>query len=407
MSASGARADDDIWFMPLSDKVDPVVVETFLQGRVREHEHLDYRAKIDPGGDIPGARNRLAETVAAMANTGGVGVIFIGVSEDGSGDRPDKAWLLKPGDLREQTIEAKCHQLEPYVPVEIGRAVLNKGEVVIVRVPDFQERPVFLRDQGILVRRGQSNVPASPAEIQGWLARPAGVYSNHPPSDGYNFLDLVGKSSPALNLGVAPGRGWPYRRWGDETDDSLTRTARQLYPPLGALHVGEGVIRFGEEPTGDQGSLFTVSSSGVVFRASRPSPIPYPLVAEGPCNLIEVGVDLARMWAFARLALPVILPKFPGPATLSLSIGGVSHGFGLVPTQETARILHDVERSPLADRDNWRGQWSDLQLGSPPADVAVMILSEMLRAFGYRGTRPWLALVRQYCETLPEVTSQQ
>ena len=76
MPQSPSRERDDLWWMPLSNSVDPNLVDTFLAARVREHEHLDYRQAIDPKGDAPGAKNCLAETVAAMANTGGTGLIL-------------------------------------------------------------------------------------------------------------------------------------------------------------------------------------------------------------------------------------------------------------------------------------------------------------------------------------------
>ena len=82
------------------------MIDAFLAARVREHEHLDYRQAIDPKGDTPGAKNRLAETVAAMANTGGTGHL-VGVSEEGQEDRPGQGWLLRPGEAREQGIEGR------------------------------------------------------------------------------------------------------------------------------------------------------------------------------------------------------------------------------------------------------------------------------------------------------------
>jgi len=384
---------DDIWTMRLSDEVAADVVDAFLDGRVREHEHLDYRARIDPDGDIRGARNRLVETVAAMANTGGTGLILVGVAEDGSGDRPEKRWLLKAGELREQAIEAKCRELEPYVPVEIGRATCDLGDVVIIRIPDFQDRPVFLRDHGILVRRGQSNVPASPTEIRSWLQDSSLSAPQHLTGFHYNFLDLTNKPSPALNLGVTPGRRWSQRRWNDETDNALAVAVREIYRSIGELRIGDGVVQFGTDHDEEEGQFLSVSSDAEIVRLSRP-----PQVSElGRCDLVSVGVEVARTWAFAQAVLPEVFPRFPGPATLHLSIGGVGQGFGFFPSRSTL-FMADVIRAPLRQRDNWRKQWPELPLAVEPEEVAGSVVSEMLRAFGYRQVSPWLNLVRKACE---------
>lgn len=385
---------DDLWTMPLNRPISADIMDAFLASRVREHEHLDYRARIDPAGDAPGARNRLVETVAAMANTGGTGLILVGVSEDGKTDRPEKGWLLSPGGLRDQTIEAKCRELEPYVPLEIGRAISDEGEIVIVRVPDLQDRPVFLRDQGILIRRGQSNVPATPAEILSWITQ-SGAATTHVanPGFGYYFMDLTDKSSPKLNLGVSPGRRWLQRRWGDDTDDAIRATAKTLYQDAADLRVGDGVVVLSRPSAEDEGRVFNVYDGGEIVRTSRP-PTTSP---SGPCDIVSVGVEVGRIWAFAQQVLPEILPHFPGPATLDLSIGGAATGFGFFRTRSTLWVP-DVDRAPIRDRDNWRRHWPELALSTDPAEVATRVVSEMLRAFGYQRVSPWLTLVRRACE---------
>jgi hypothetical protein len=392
-----SRERDDLWWMPLSNSVDPDVVDAFLAARVREHEHLDYRQAIDPKGDTPGAKNRLAETVAAMANTGGTGLILVGVSEEGQEDRPGQGWLLKPGEAREQGIEGKLRELDPYVPVEIGRSARDQGEIVIIRVPDFEPKPVFLRERGILIRRGQSNVPATPAEIGGWLGSSGGTQVGTP-SFKYNFLDLINKEQPALTLGVTPGRSWPYGRWNDETDDALLAIARALWG-YNELHVGDDVVRFGADRTAE-GRTFTMSSHAEIIRTSRPETLPNDL----RCEIERLGVEIAATWAFARAAIPVVRPGFPGPASLHLSIGGIRNGFGLTPTR-SSMWMRAVDRAPISDRDNWRRQWTGLALGMTPADLAGLILPEMLRAYGYRHVSPWLNYVQKSCQNIPDPTA--
>jgi hypothetical protein len=385
---------DDLWTMPLNRPISADIIDAFLESRVREHEHLDYRARIDPAGDAPGARNRLVETVAAMANTGGTGLILVGVSEDGKTDRPEKGWLLTPGELRDQTIEAKCRELEPYVPLEIGRATTDEGEIVIVRVPDLQDRPVFLRDQGILIRRGQSNVPATPTEILSWIreAGPATAQVANP-GFGYYFMDMTDKSSPKLNLGISPGRRWLQSRWGDDTDEALRTAAKRLYPDAGDLRVGDGVVVLSRPSAEDEGRVFMIYEGGEIVRTSRPQ----ETSLSGPFDIVAVGVEVGRIWAFAQQILPEILPHFPGPATLHLSIGGVGKGFGFSRSRSTLWVP-DVDRAPIRDRDNWRRQWPEVALGTDAAEVATRTVSEMLRAFGYQRVSPWLTLVRKACE---------
>jgi hypothetical protein len=386
---------DDLWTMPLTENVPASILDVFLEARVREHEHLEYRAKTDPGGDVRGARNRLVETVAAMANTGGTGLILVGVSEDGKTDRPEKGWLLQSGELRDQTVEAKCRELEPYVSLEIGRAACDQGEIVIIRVADLQDRPVFLRDQGVLVRRGQSNVPASPMEILNWLRESDLAAPQHLTGFQYNFMDLTGKSSPTLNLGVTPGRRWLQRRWNDDTDDALAAAAKALFPDAADLRIGDGVVMLSRARDEEDGRLFSISDGGEIVRTSRP-PETSPL---GPCDIVSVGLEAGRIWAFAQQVLPVIFPGFPGPATLHLSIGGITRGFGIYASRATLS-LPEVDRAPIRDRDNWRRQWPELALGTDPAEVAARVVGEMLRAFGYRRVSPWLTLVRKACESV-------
>ncbi len=66
--------NDDLWTMPFGGEIPWQVVDDFLSLRVREHERLEYRERVD----LNGPRDRFIDAVAAMANNGGTGLILIG-----------------------------------------------------------------------------------------------------------------------------------------------------------------------------------------------------------------------------------------------------------------------------------------------------------------------------------------
>lgn len=364
----------DLWAMPFGREIPWQLVDDFLALRLREHERLEYRERVDPRGE----RDRLVDAVAAMANSGGVGLILIGVKEDAATDRPQEGWLLKVGELRPQSLEQRCRVLDPYVPIEIAWAVKpDFGEVVLVRVPDFWDRPVFVPDRGILIRRGQSNGPAGPDQLRWWFATPAAG----PAARGFDYsfsgyFTIGMATEPRVNLGVTATRPWMHSRWDDATDEVLEGAARRWYGDLLATTVADGLINFAPPGQTSEASDFLRSfPSGAVLRHREA----FLCGPGGKAADVEVlAEELLRVWEFALAAIPTVLADYRGPLTMWFAVLGFSDGLHF-PSRPRG-----LERYPLQATDSWTKTWSDVAQGARGDEVATAVLGGLARALGYR-----------------------
>ncbi len=366
--------DADLWTAPFGREIPWQVVDDFLSLRLREHEHLEYREQVDPKGE----RDRFIDAVAAMANTGGTGLILIGVKEDSATDRPQAAWRLKAGDVRPQSLEQRCHALEPYVPVEIAWAIKPEaGQITLIRVPDFWDRPVFAPDRGILIRQGQSNVPASMDQLRWWFAPPVSNAVFRGFDYGFaGYFTLGTWSGPRINVGVTPSRPWNRARWDETTDELLEQTAARWYRDLGETTIGENLVQFSVPGQAIETSSFVrCFPTGAVLRHSDNSPTsPTDRVA----NVEALAEEVLRLWQFALTAVPIVLDDYRGPLTAWFAVSGFDDGL-FFPARPRG-----LERSPLSPTGNWTKTWPDIPQASRGDEIAATLLNGLARAFGYR-----------------------
>ena len=371
-------------------------VDAFLQGYPREGPRLEYRSTYDiKGPDHPLANRqhrRFIDTVGAMANSGG-GLIFVGV-EDDEHDRPERWPTLRPSTLRAQTLEnAVVNFIEPPLALEIGIAKgrseagggLDLGEVLVVKVPDVPDKPVFVDEAGILIRHGQSNVHARLPEIRGWFSAADAAGS----AADLAFLgalgNLQGNDPPVLHVACRPTYTWTRRAWGDETDALLQAAVSQLFGDVPAVQIGEERVDFRlEDQRGNAVRWIWAIATGVIVRSVQLLPDD-----AGRVDLLAVAGEVERTWQLALRSLPVIRPGYPGPIDIGVSIGSIRSGF------RTHRIvpyrLEDMRVRPLQGMESWGGTWTAQPQEIASFDLVVDIVARMVRAFGYSNIRPVVA----------------
>lgn len=376
----GVNAEFNLWTMPLTDPVPPEVIDDFLALRLREHQHLEYRKVLNTKG-----RNRFVETVAAMANAGGTGLILIGVDEDGREDRPISAWHLE-SPLRPQSLEAQCRVLQPYVPIEVGSSArVAGGAVTIVRIPDFPYRPVFVPERGILVRSGQANGPASMDQLRAWFGSREPISPVTVTDQGFTgYFMSAGTSGRSHSFGLTRGRDWGRFNWDERTDDALEATARRGYRELPIVSLGQDLIQFAE--SGGERSyenFLRCDSRGAVLRHWQDAPglVAQPSAKpESPpaVNAEELAAELIRFWRFAREAVTTVAVDYVGPLTLWSKVGGHAGGLSF------PRRPRGIERNPLGSADYWVKIQPELSAEASEAEIATSVLAPLARSFGYR-----------------------
>ncbi len=365
--------DADLWTMPFGGEISWRVVEDFLALNLRDHEHLEYREQVDPKGD----RDRFIEAVAAMANTGGTGLILIGVKEDAATDRPAEGWRLAPGDVRPQSLEQRCRALEPYVPVEIAWAIKpDAGQITLVRVPDFWDRPVFVPDRGVLIRRGQSNGPASLDQLRLWFAPATGRATSLGFDHGFaGYFTLGVTQGPRVNVGVPPSRPWGRTRWAESTDELLERSAARWYRDLGQTSIAEKLINFSAVgQSTDATSFVRCFPTGAVLRHSD-----LPMMSTGKfADVEDLAEEILKAWHFALVGVPTVLDDYRGPLTLWFAVSGIEDGL-LFPSRPRG-----LDRNPLSPTGSWTKTWTDIAQQSSGEETAAVLLGGLARALGYR-----------------------
>lgn len=141
-------------------------VMEFLSLRLPEGTQLDYKE------DIPAQPSKLAQTLAAFANTLG-GVLLIGVREgtDKHPLVPSPGIPLRRG-LVEQIQRVAVDHLSPVLVPEVGVVRIPGSDercFLIVRVPQSLQAPhAIANGREIYVRRGDSSQPEALAELR-WI----------------------------------------------------------------------------------------------------------------------------------------------------------------------------------------------------------------------------------------------
>jgi len=373
---------DSLWTVRLTGMVGWEIVEAFLTARVPEAPRVEYRERFDPTGG--GAARRFVDTVAAMANIGG-GLILFGVGTNRQ-NIPDR-WPtlavdgLTPGALYSSV---RAH-LEPPIAIEMGVARKEGyGDVVVVRVPDAPQKPVFVSDRGVLVRLGESNVPARPAQLAAWFgAQSAQVQSIE--GELYRAApQLINVSRPLVEIAIGPHETWSDAAWGDEVDARLAAEVYRRFDDVAGPRVSAELVQFRHLVPGslyDLARWVWFKPNGVMFRLCELQPD-----NDGRLPALVIAGQVHGAWPLALATIPVILPGYSSSLSMVVSLGGVGKA-GLRSDDPMTSRLQSVPA--LDDRQSW---WQAVRLGLPQQDedfeLLLHFMQSMLRSFGYTPSEP-------------------
>lgn len=122
-----------------------------------ENKNLEFKARLNEP-------ERFVRTVVAFGNTKG-GRIILGVDEKNgkfvSVTEPDKA--------KESIMNYIAQYCDPKIDVNFQYS--QELKVLVIEVPEGQEKPYFLKDEGVFVRHGATNRHASKSELDNLLKR--------------------------------------------------------------------------------------------------------------------------------------------------------------------------------------------------------------------------------------------
>jgi predicted HTH transcriptional regulator len=137
---------------------------------VSEMDYLDVknRAQTGEGSFLEFKRTvpsvaKIAREIAAFANTNG-GTLLIGVDDDksliGVDGYQEEVFLLKKA----------AHDLcKPEVEIKIELVHFGQKDLMVIRVPQAPEKPVFVRSakgELVYIRKGDQNITASPERVR-------------------------------------------------------------------------------------------------------------------------------------------------------------------------------------------------------------------------------------------------
>lgn len=140
--------------------VGDLVVETptsFIEDLIKrgENQSVEFKAEIS---------NTLAETVVAFANTNG-GVILLGVD-----DNSRVVGFRNDGKSRDAVTNHVATSCEPPPNIDFEGLTLENIPILIVRIPQGENKPYVLRDRGVFVRRNATNRQATRNELDEFYA---------------------------------------------------------------------------------------------------------------------------------------------------------------------------------------------------------------------------------------------
>ncbi len=373
---------DSLWTVGLNGMVGWEIVEAFLAARIPEAPRVEYRERFDPSGG--GAARRFVDTVAAMANVGG-GLILFGVGTNRQ-NIPDRWPTLAVDGLTPGALYSSVRAyLEPPISIEMGVArKAGEGDIVVVRVPDAPQKPVFVSDRGVLVRLGESNVPARPAQLAAWFgAQSAQIQATE--AELYRAApQLINVSRPLVEIAIGPHETWSDAAWGDEVDVRLTTEVHRRFDDVSGPHVSADLVQFrhlSPKSPHDLARWVWFKPSGVMLRLCELQPDD-----EGRLSALVVAGQVHRAWLLALAAIPVILPGYSSSLSMVVSLGGVEEAGFRSDYPMTSR-LQSVP--PLENRQSW---WQGVRLGLPQHDedfdLLRHLMQSMLRTFGYTPSEP-------------------
>jgi len=153
-------------FKPFGDEDEDVSIEMSEYELVEvlrngENDVVEFKLRVSDEQD------KLIKSIVALANTKG-GTVFMGVDDEGvtigSFDKNVDQTIL-------HLISSHC---EPIIDVKFERKIIQGREIVLVQIPDGNNKPYNFRDQGIYVRRGKMNRIASRDELDGFYQSKSG-----------------------------------------------------------------------------------------------------------------------------------------------------------------------------------------------------------------------------------------
>jgi len=172
-------------------EVTPEYLKQFLESKPEEREWLDYKREVN---------QKVVETIAAMANTDGGGVILVGVEEEKTVGGKNTE---KPGDIvgvQEDDYMRLIHmcrdRLDParYLP-DIRKVWVDGRLVLVIRIdPEgVPVRPVIVREDRVgkvFIRHGASTIQADSWTLRQLFA--LGFQATLHPSSNRPPLDFLG-----------------------------------------------------------------------------------------------------------------------------------------------------------------------------------------------------------------------
>ena len=285
---------------------------------------------------------------------------------------------LRKDDLRPSALHATVRNyLDPPISIEVGVARHAEGDVVVVRVPDAPVKPVFVSDRGVLVRVGESNVPARLAQLAAWFdahseaARvvEGALYEAAP--------QLIGVTQPQINVAIGPSQPWPEIAWGDATDAAIEAAVRWRFSDVGPALVSTDFLQFrADAPNGDVERWVWFRPTGVVLRMCR-----LRRDESGRVSALQIAGQVSRAWQLALRAIPIVRPGYSGEFSLVVSVGGIDRA-GLRSDYPLTTRLQEIP--PQRDRI---AHWTATRLGvaqdTDDYELLRHLMEAMLRNFGY------------------------
>ncbi len=218
--------------------MDPAEVQTLVDGL--RHGGGDTSA-IEVKAAAGGFPRSLTESLSALANLPGGGVVILGLDE-ATGFRPVR--LPDPNGLK-QALGSKCRNFTPPVQLRIEDDIVDGERVVVAHVQecDPAHKPCRAADGRAYVRSWDGDYVASALEEQAFLRQRTQPTTDRDPIDGATIADLDVDLIRLWREGV--GRDDPRGLGRFSGDEQLQRAA--IVTPEGKPTLG-GLLALGIQP---------------------------------------------------------------------------------------------------------------------------------------------------------------
>lgn len=198
-----------------------------------EWTHLE--AKLAEGG-VP---KNLPETLSAMSNTSGGGVVLLGV---GQGPLFEVKGISDPDPLTDQLVTMCQEKMSPLVEAQIDTVPVEGERVVVVEVPEAgtSQKPVYIKNRGqyhgALIRRNDGDHSMTEYEVLKMLENRGQPEHDKAPVGGATrddldenkvsqFVDAVRDRSSGPIAG-GEDEEWRYKGYGPCPQGEQPRTAQ-------------------------------------------------------------------------------------------------------------------------------------------------------------------------------------